>query len=218
MTRSLIATLVTAVVLAAAGFVYALNATGGRPAAHGGTGRSLVVDGVPVTTLGGTNAPGFSLVDQDGRHLSLTSLRGRAVVLEFMDPHCTDICPIVAAEYQRAYRDLGPLARNVAFVAVNVNAYHRSLATLRAFSREQGLQRLPNWHFVTGPVPALRRVWHDYGIWVKGGRHGDVKHSSVVYVIDPSGRERYLLHPVRNRSSEARFGSAIATLAERALR
>jgi protein SCO1 len=43
-------------------------------------------------------APGFTLTDQDGRTLSLASLRGKAVVLEFMDPHCTDICPIVSHE------------------------------------------------------------------------------------------------------------------------
>lgn len=57
---------------------------------------------VPVT-----RAPGFTLTDQDGQAMSLASLRGRAVVLEFMDPHCTDICPIVSREFIDAYRDLG---------------------------------------------------------------------------------------------------------------
>jgi len=53
-------------------------------------------------------APGFTLTDQHGRTLSLlASLRGHAVVLEFMDPHCTDICPIVSAEFIDAYHDLG---------------------------------------------------------------------------------------------------------------
>ena len=34
-------------------------------------------------------APGFTLTDQDGHVLPLSALRGRVVVLEFMDPHCT---------------------------------------------------------------------------------------------------------------------------------
>jgi hypothetical protein len=34
-------------------------------------------------------APGFTLTDQDGRNLPLSRFRGKVVVLEFMDPHCT---------------------------------------------------------------------------------------------------------------------------------
>ena len=48
-------------------------------------------------------APGFTLTDQDGHVLPLSALRGKVVVLEFMDPHCTDICPIVSAEFTEAY-------------------------------------------------------------------------------------------------------------------
>ena len=83
------------------------------------------------------SAPGFTLTDQDGRTLSLASLRGKVVVLEFMDPHCTDICPIVSQEYVDAYRDLGPLADKVVFAAVNVNQYHAAVADMMAYSREQ---------------------------------------------------------------------------------
>jgi cytochrome oxidase Cu insertion factor (SCO1/SenC/PrrC family) len=100
-------------------------------------------------------APGFTLTDQDGRTLSLASLRGKVVVLEFMDPHCTDICPIVSQEYVDAYRDLGPLAGKVVFAAVNVNQYHAGVADMMAYSREQRLTAIPGWHFFTGPVPDL---------------------------------------------------------------
>jgi cytochrome oxidase Cu insertion factor (SCO1/SenC/PrrC family) len=40
-----------------------------------------------------TSAPGFTLTDQGGQTMSLAGLKGHVVVLEFMDPHCTDICP-----------------------------------------------------------------------------------------------------------------------------
>jgi peroxiredoxin len=45
-------------------------------------------------------APGFTLTDQDGRTMSLSSFRGRAVVLEFMDPHCTDIWVMRVNRYE----------------------------------------------------------------------------------------------------------------------
>src|SRR5260370_11170182 len=52
-------------------------------------------------------APGFTLTDQSGRSVSLTSFRGRTVVLTFMDSHCTDVCPIVSREFIDAKSDLG---------------------------------------------------------------------------------------------------------------
>jgi cytochrome oxidase Cu insertion factor (SCO1/SenC/PrrC family) len=105
-------------------------------------------------------APGFTLTDQAGRTISLASFKGRAVVLEFMDPHCTDICPIVSREFLDAYHGLGSAASRVVFVAVNVNAYHHGVADVPAFSREQQLNTIPSWHFLTGPVASLRAVWN----------------------------------------------------------
>jgi protein SCO1 len=52
-----------------------------------------------------------------------------------MDPHCTDICPIVSAECTDAYRDLGRQAGQVVFAAVNVNQYHHAVADVAAYSR-----------------------------------------------------------------------------------
>jgi protein SCO1 len=147
-------------------------------------------------------APGFILTDQDGRTLSLSSLHGKVVVLEFMDPHCTDICPIVSQEYVDAYRDLGALAGRVVFAAVNVNQYHAAVSDMMAYSREQRLTTIPNWHFLTGPVRDLRKVWDGYEIAVEAsGPNADIVHTSAVYFIDPAGRERFVAAPMADHTS-----------------
>ena len=147
---------------------------------------------VPVAS-----AAGFTLTDQGGHAMSLASLRGRVVVLEFMDPHCTDICPIVSQEFLDAYRDLGASAPRVLFVAVNVNRYHLRVADVAAFSSEQRLTQIPAWHFLTGSYPSLRAVWRAYQIQVDApGPDADVIHSSQMYFIDPRGRERFLADPM----------------------
>jgi len=84
-------------------------------------------------------AQGFTLTDQDGHVLPLSALRGKVVVLEFMDPHCTDICPIVSAEFTDAYHDLGRQTGRVVFAAVNVNQYHHAVADVAAYSRAHQL-------------------------------------------------------------------------------
>ncbi len=138
-------------------------------------------------------APDFTLVDQNGQTLSLSDFRGRVVVLEFMDPHCTDICPIVSQEVVDAYHDLGPAATRAVFVTVNVNPYHPAVSDVAAFTNEHRLNTVPNWHFVTGSVSALQSVWSSYGIAVEApSPDADIIHSSFLFFIDPSGKERYL--------------------------
>jgi cytochrome oxidase Cu insertion factor (SCO1/SenC/PrrC family) len=149
-----------------------------------------------LSPVPGDRAPGFTLTDQSGHTLSLSGLRGKVVVLQFMDPHCTDICPIVSAEFVKAYHDLGSLASKVVFAAVNVNAYHARVQDMAKYTRAQQLSTIPSWHFFTGPVPALKSVWRGYNIQVYAPNpNADVQHTSAVYFIDPQGRERYLASP-----------------------
>jgi cytochrome oxidase Cu insertion factor (SCO1/SenC/PrrC family) len=147
-------------------------------------------------------APNFTLTDQSGRPLSFASFRGRTVVLEFMDPHCVDICPIVSQEFVDAYHDLGSGASKVAFLAVNVNVDHVQVADVAAFSQEHGLATIPSWHFFTGPASDLQTVWSNYGVEVQNsGPTADVVHSSFVFFIGPDGHERYLANPTDEHTS-----------------
>ena len=180
---------------------------GGEPALARPTGIPASVTDAQINLMGlspvpARSAPGFTLTDQDGRTLSLASVRGKVVVLEFMDPHCTDICPIVSQEYVDAYRDLGPLADKVVFAAVNVNQYHAAVSDMMAYSREQRLITIPGWHFLTGPVPDLRKVWDNYEIAVRAtSPSADIEHTSAVYFIDPAGHERFVAAPMADHTS-----------------
>ena len=178
-----------------------------RPSSPG-AGQELRPSGIPasistsladlmsLSPVPAAPAPGFTLTDQAGRTMSLAGFRGKVVVLEFMDVHCTDICPIVAQEFADAYRDLGSAAGKVIFAAVNVNPYYPSVAAVAAFSAEQRLATIPGWHFFTGSVPALRASWRAYHIEVQApSPRADVIHTSAIYFIDPRGNLRYLASP-----------------------
>jgi len=182
-----------------------------------GAGQELRPSGIPasistsladlmsLSPVPAASAPGFTLTDQAGRTMSLTDFRGKVVVLEFMDDHCTDICPIVAQEFAGAYHDLGAAAGKVIFAAVNVNPYYPSVAAVAAFSAEQRLLTIPGWHFFTGPLTALHAAWRDYDIEVQApSPRADVIHTSAIYFIDPQGRERYLASPQDERTTKPR--------------
>jgi cytochrome oxidase Cu insertion factor (SCO1/SenC/PrrC family) len=143
-----------------------------------------------------THAHAFTLTDQRGRTISLASFRGRTVVLEFMDSHCTDICPIVSQELIDAYKDLGSTASHVVFLAVNVNRFHTSVTDMRTFTDEHFLNSIPSWHFMTGPPSLLKAIWSDYGVTVVApSPTADVVHSSLIFFINRNGQEQYLANP-----------------------
>ena len=181
-----------------------------QQAAQGGQRPSGIPANIPtglVNLMGlspvpASPAPEFRLTDQDGRTLSLSRLRGKVVVLEFMDPHCTDICPLVSAEFVDAYHDLGQSAGDVVFAAVNVNQYHNRVQDVLAFSRQHQLITIPDWHFFTGPARALQAVWRGYNVEVAApSSDADIEHTSVVYFIGPSGAERYIAAPMADHAS-----------------
>ncbi|HEX6453342.1 MAG TPA: SCO family protein [Trebonia sp.] len=184
----------------------AMRARGGQPPRPSGIPAGVTdsqVNLMGLSPLPAKAAPGFTLTDQDGRTLSLSQLQGKVVVLEFMDPHCTDICPIVSAEFVDAYHDLGQDAGRVVFAAVNVNAYHAKVSDMLAYSREQQLVTIPDWHFFTGPVPDLRAVWRGYDVSVEApSPNTDVVHTSVIYFIGPDGRERFAADPMADHTAQ----------------
>jgi protein SCO1 len=194
----MIAAVVTIAVVAGA-FVIARHqdTAGPRPSGIPANVPTSLANEMLLTPLPRQQAPGFTLTDQAGRTMGLSALRGKVVVLEFMDPHCTDICPIVSQEFVDAYHRLGPTAAKVAFIAVNVNQYHKSVANMADYSRQEGLNTIPGWHFFTGSVPALKNVWRDYNVAVQAPNpDADIIHTSAVYFIDPQGREAFLASPM----------------------
>jgi cytochrome oxidase Cu insertion factor (SCO1/SenC/PrrC family) len=177
-----------------------------RPSGIPASVSTSLADLMQLSPLPHRAAPGFTLTDQHGRTMSLSALRGKVVVLEFMDPHCVDICPIVSQEFVDAYHDLGRAAGKVVFAAINVNQYHASVAAMAGYSREHGLTAIPSWHFFTGPLPELRSAWHAYDIEVQApSPNADIIHTSAVYFIGPTGQEMFVATPMADHT---RKGSA----------
>jgi cytochrome oxidase Cu insertion factor (SCO1/SenC/PrrC family) len=168
-----------------------------RPSGIPGNISTSLANLMQLSPVPGVRAPGFTLTDQRGHTMSLASLHGKVVVLEFMDPHCTDICPIVSQEFVDAYHQLGARAGNVVFAAINVNQYHATVANMATFSTAQRLNTIPSWHFFTGPVPALQTAWRNYNVEVAApSPNADIIHTSAVYFIDPQGHERFVGTPM----------------------
>ena len=166
-------------------------------------------------------APAFQLTNQDGRQVSLASLRGKVVLMTFLDPVCTSDCPLIAQEFRQADRLLAGQQRQVELVAVVANPIYNGVSYTQAFDRQEHMNTLPNWDYLTGSVTQLKKVWRQYGIAAQilpaGGMIG---HSDVAYVIDQSGRTRTELNfdpGPGTTSSQASFASELFTAAQQSL-
>jgi cytochrome oxidase Cu insertion factor (SCO1/SenC/PrrC family) len=131
---------------------------------------------------GAKPAPGLALRDQKGTTISLESLRGRVVLLTFLDSRCTRECPIeghVLRDVLRRIRGTGAVA-----VVVSVDPWADTPASARTFAARAGWSG--NWQWLLGDKAALAPVWRAYNIAVKR-TPGDILHSTALYVIDPVG-------------------------------
>jgi cytochrome oxidase Cu insertion factor (SCO1/SenC/PrrC family) len=113
----------------------------------------------------GPVAPGFALRDQRGRMTSLAQFRGRVVLLTFIDPECSQICPLTTQSMLDVLKLLGPAAAShVELLGVNVNAAKTKITDVAAYTRLHHLQG--RWRFLTGSPAQLKNVWRDYHVYV----------------------------------------------------
>ncbi len=152
-----------------------------------GPGPSLV--GEPLAS---PLAPNFTLTDgPTGAVVTLTSLRGRVVVLTFLYTSCPDVCPLTAETLRHARDLLGQDAPGIALVAVSVDPAHDTPAATQRFVAEHRLEGV--LRYLIGSRAELARVWFAYSVaQVESG--AAVGHTDVIYLIDKSQRGRVLLH------------------------
>jgi cytochrome oxidase Cu insertion factor (SCO1/SenC/PrrC family) len=145
--------------------------------------------GQGVWAAGRRPAPQFALRDQHGTLVSLAALRGRPVLLTFLDSKCTSECPLAGRELGSIMRRL-PVAQRPELVVVSVDPKGdtpRSIAHALAKWKLTG-----PWvvHWLNAPTRAgVARVWRAYRVEVEPTTN-DIVHSLALYLIDKQGDER----------------------------
>jgi cytochrome oxidase Cu insertion factor (SCO1/SenC/PrrC family) len=188
--------------------------------ANGGSsssGNPRVVPSDPGISwpAGARRAPDFTLRDEAGSAISIRSLRGRTVILAFIDPLCRNLCPLEA----KVLNDVPaafPAADRPAIVAVSVNPWGQARSNLRLDAVKWHLA--PAWRWALGGYAALALVWQRYAIGVQvrtktlaGVTVHQIAHTEAAYVIDPAGYERALfVFPYRAEDVVAAVRRAIA--------
>jgi cytochrome oxidase Cu insertion factor (SCO1/SenC/PrrC family) len=163
----------------------------------------------------------FTLTDQHGKQVSLSSLHGKVVLLSFLDPVCVTDCPLEAREFAQAGQLLGSKASHVELVAVNLNPDYSQVGYLQAFDQEEGLNGVRNWVYLTGSPAQLRQVYARYGVISETLPAGAMLgHSDDAFVIDRHGNIRQELNfdpGPGTTATQSSFATQLANAASQAL-
>ena len=136
------------------------------------------------------HAPNFSLEDQSGGRVSVAEQRGHWLVVTFLYTQCPDVCPLIAAQLNRAIGTKAGRQARLHVIAVSVDPARDTLAAVRRYAVTHRL--VPVFRWGIGSRAQLARVWRAYHVAAQPGPRGTVTHSTVEILIDPQGNERLL--------------------------
>ena len=133
-------------------------------------------------------APDFSLTDQDGKTVTLQSLRGTVLLLDFVYTHCMGPCPILTSKHVELQRALPPDARaRTRFVSITLDPANDTPEALGRYARERGAD-LSDWSFLTGPEPDVADVVRRFGVGTLRTPDGAIDHVVATFVVDADGK------------------------------
>jgi protein SCO1/2 len=136
----------------------------------------------------------FQLVDQTGRPVDESVLKGRWSVVFFGFTYCPDVCPGTLQALTAAHDQLGAKGKDVRLVFISVDPERDTPAKVRDWLEAQ---RLPEGTLgLTGTVEQTNAAAKAYRVFhEKAGEGPDylVNHSTAMYVMDPKGRFRKVL-------------------------
>jgi protein SCO1 len=136
----------------------------------------------------GLRAANFSLVDQNGRRVTLAAYRGKVIVLTFIHSLCRGACPLMVQQIKGALNDLPGSGRGIPAIGVSVDPAQDTRANrIKFLTKYQMTGRL---EYLGGSQAQLAPIWHAYAMQPLTGNGKVDDHSAFVLLIDKRGIER----------------------------
>jgi protein SCO1 len=140
----------------------------------------------------GILAPEFALRDYRGELVRMRALRGKVVLVTFLDTDCKTKCPLIAAAIGDALRLLSPAGRReTVALALTVNPASDKPASVRTFLRRRQALGLD---FLLGTIREMRPIWRAFHVVAAAETGNADVHSADVRVFDRRGEWVSTLH------------------------
>ncbi|HUO03595.1 MAG TPA: SCO family protein [Candidatus Binataceae bacterium] len=132
--------------------------------------------------------PNISLIDQHGQKVSLSSLKGKPVLFDFIYTTCPGPCLLLTTRMkkiaERLDSRLGTAAR---IVSITVDPEHDHPDQLRAYAIEHGVE-MKGWLFLTGSPVQIDEVMSRFNLIRQHDSDGTIDHVLEFFLVDDKGR------------------------------
>ena len=162
-----------------------------------GSGRTALPPVTAARLAVVRDAPDFTLVDDAGRSLRLSDLRGQVVLISFVYLSCPTACPLITQRLALLHRELSRTGRTpgrVTLLSITVDPKRDDAAALARYARAVGADGR-GWRFLREEPSRLSPVLAAFDEWTRRAPGGDVDHPARLHLIDGRGlvREIYSL-------------------------
>jgi protein SCO1 len=131
----------------------------------------------------------FHLVDQTGRAVDQSVLKGKWSAVYFGYTYCPDVCPTTLTTLGGAIDRMGARAKDVQIVFITVDPHRDTPAQLKNYLSSAEFPR--GVIGLTGTDAQVAQVAQAYKVYFQKSGTGaayTVDHSSAIYLMDPKGQ------------------------------
>ena len=133
----------------------------------------------------GEQMPDFSLTDQNGNAIRLSSFLGQVVAIDFIYTRCPlpDVCPRLSANFARLQKRF---AGRMALLSITLDPQHDTPQVLAEYAARWRADS-HTWLFLTASDDDIRKVAGHLGV-VFWAEEGAITHTSSTAIIDRTGK------------------------------
>jgi len=142
----------------------------------------------------GDEVPDQAFVDQDGREIVLSALRGKVVALTFVYTRCPypTFCPLMDRQFKAVQDALAAdpaLADRVHLLSISFDPVYDTPEVMKAHAELRGADPAV-WSYVTAPGDAIDRFSANFGLTIVRNPNDplDITHTLRTAVVGPDGR------------------------------
>lgn len=133
--------------------------------------------------------PAITLTDQYGTTISLASLKGNLVLIDFIYTNCVTACPVLTSRFaQIADRLGGELGSKITMVSITLDPEHDRPPQLLEYAKTHEASR-DGWLLLTGKPEDIEAVLRLYRIKRERESDGTIAHVATSFLIGPNGRQ-----------------------------
>jgi protein SCO1 len=133
--------------------------------------------------------PNVTFTDQLGKPVTLSSLKGKPVLVDFIYTSCASVCPRLTARMNEVAKKLGAeVGQKLTIVSITLDPEHDTPQKLRNYAEVQGIAS-NGWLFLTGQPAQIDQELARFRLVRQRESDGSITHNVAAFLIGPDGHE-----------------------------